>query len=198
MPLDVRRRSQWLLGSARRVSPCLLALLIAACGGPAAGHDARPSLPPPPSTSSSASPAASNLALATESSLFAAYAGTYVDVETAVRVGKVDSAVLGQHAVDGALDQLRQGVEQYLNLGVLPIGVPDLHARVSSVDLDTSPAQAVVSSCPAAPRLVNRETGKPVTFKALPANPVTVDLQTLQGRWVVAFFKVDRSRSCSG
>jgi hypothetical protein len=140
----------------------------------------------------------SNSGTSAQTSLLAAYAATYDDVETAVRVGKVDSPALGQHAVDGALDQLRQGVEQYLNLGVLPVGVPALHAHVTSVDLETTPAQAVVASCPSAPRLVNRKTGKPDPFKTLPANPVTVDMETVQGHWVVSLFQVDRSRSCSG
>lgn len=105
----------------------------------------------------------SDTAAAAQANLLAAYAATYADVEAAVRAGNVDSAGLGRHAVDGALDQLRQGVEQYLNLGVVPIGVPELHAHVTSVELDISPAQAVVDSCPSAPRLVNRKTGEPVT-----------------------------------
>ncbi len=175
----------------------VLALLVAACGGTSTRGAPEPSSAPI-SISPSASPAASNPATAAQTTLLAAYAATYHDVETAVRAGKVDSPALGQHAVDGALDQLRQGVEQYLNLGVLPVGVPVLHAHVTSVDLDTNPAQAVVASCPSAPRLVNRKTGQPVTFKALPANPVTVDLETVQGQWVVSLFTVDRSRSCSG
>lgn len=88
-----------------------------------------------------------------------------------------------------ALDQLQQGVEQYLNLGVVPVGVSALHARVASVNVGANPAQAVVASCPSSPRLVNRKTNKPVPFKALPANPVTVDLQTVQGHWVVSFLQ---------
>ena len=115
-----------------------------------------------------------------------------------MREGSIHSAALGRHAISPALNQLQQGVEQYLNLGVVPVGIPSLHARVASVSLGSIPAQAVVASCPAAPRLVNRKTGQPVPFKALPANPVTVDLQTVHGHWVVSFFKVDRSKTCSG
>jgi len=129
--------------------------------------------------------------------LLSAYAATYTDVEVAVRDGSIRSAALGRHAIPPALDQLQQAVEQYLNLGVVPVGVPSLNARVASVNLGAIPGQAVVASCPSAPRLVNRRTGQPVPFKALPANPVTVDLQTVQGHWVVTFFKVDRSKTCS-
>ncbi|MHB1887250.1 MAG: hypothetical protein ACYCVV_20105 [Acidimicrobiales bacterium] len=129
--------------------------------------------------------------------LLAAYAATYTDVEAAVREGSIHSTTLGRHAIPPALDQLQQGVEQYLNIGVVPVGVPSLNARIASVNLGVSPAQAVVAACPAAPRLVSRKTSKPVPFKALPANPVTVDLQTVQGHWVVSFFKVDRSKTCS-
>lgn len=65
------------------------------------------------------------------------------------------------------------------------------------MNVGANPAQSVVASCLSSPRLVNRKTNKPVPFKALPANPVTVDLQTVQGHWVVSFFKVDRSKTCS-
>lgn len=114
-----------------------------------------------------------------------------------MREGSIHSAALARHAIPPALDQLQQGVEQYLNLGVVPVGLPELHSRVTSVNLGARPAQAVVASCPSAPRLVNRKTSQPVSFKALPANPVTVDLETVQGHWVVTFFKVDRSKTCS-
>jgi hypothetical protein len=148
--------------------------------------------PLPASTSPSADPtnAAGSLALA-------AYAATYTDVTAAVRAGDAKSALLKRHAIPPALSQLQQGVTQYLQLGVLPVGVPNLHAQVTSINLDEAPMQAVVASCPAAPRLVSAKTGKPVSFKSLPANPVTVDLETVQGRWVVSFFKVDRTRACA-
>ncbi|MHB8448966.1 MAG: hypothetical protein ACYDAQ_00610 [Mycobacteriales bacterium] len=129
--------------------------------------------------------------------LLSAYAATYIDVTLAVRQGNFRSAVLGRHAIAPALDQLQLAAEQYLRLGVVPVGVPVLGARVTSLRLDETPMEAVVASCPGAPTLVARGTGKPVAFRALPSNPVTVDLQTFQGRWVVSFFKVDRSKTCS-
>jgi len=126
------------------------------------------------------------------------YAATYSDVALAVRVGSIHSVSLTRHAIAPALDQLQQGVEQYLTLGVVPVGVPSLHARVVSVSLVSSPADAVLSACPGSPALVSRTTHQPVKFRSLPPNPVKVDLQIVAGRWVVSLFEVDRRRTCSG
>jgi hypothetical protein len=131
-------------------------------------------------------------------SLVAAYEGTYADVEAAVRKGDANSPLLARHAVPPAEYQLQTDVEQYLKLGVVPAGVPALHVRVASLDLASSPEQATLTSCPAALRLVDLRTGKAVSSRSLPPNPFTVTLQTMQGHWVVSYFKADRSKTCSG
>ena len=105
--------------------------------------------------------------------------------------------MLARHAIPPAEYQLQTSVEQYLKLGVVPSGVPQLHAEVVSVDLTGSPEQATLASCPAALSLLDLKTGKAVVSRSLPPNPFTVTLQTMQGHWVVSYFKVDRSKTCS-
>ena len=114
-----------------------------------------------------------------------------------MREGSIHSAALARHAIPPAEYELQGDVEQYLKLGVVPVGVPALHARVTSINLSANPEQAVLAACPGAPRLVDIKTGGPITSHSLPPNPFTVTLQTLQGRWVVSYFKVDRSKTCS-
>lgn len=175
----------------RWVASCLLLLPIAACSGSSHGTATRSSSP------AGTSPSVPNPSVAASAAVIAAYTGTYADVEDAVRAGSLDSPALGRHATGAAVAQLKQGVEQYLNLGVVPVGVPVLHARVTSLMLGASPPAAVIAACPAAPALVNLKSGQPVQSKALPPNLVTVNLQTLQGHWVVSLFTVDRSKTCS-
>lgn len=130
--------------------------------------------------------------------MVAAYTSTYADVEAAVRAGSAQSPLLGRHAIPPAEYQLQTDVEQYLKLGVVPVGVPDLHAKVVSLDLTGSPQQAEIAACPSAPQLAYLQNGKPATTTSLPPNPFTVTLQTTQGHWVVSYFKIDRSKTCSG
>lgn len=170
---------------------CLLLLPVAACGASSHATATRSSSPAP------TSPITPNPSASASAAVIAAYTGTYADVEDAVRAGSLDSSALGRHATGAAVDQLKQGVEQYINLGVVPVGVPVLHARVTSVVLAANPPEAVIAACPAAPALVNLKSGQPVQSKALPPNPVTVNLQTLQGHWVVSLFTADRSKTCS-
>lgn len=178
---------------ARWVLLCCLTLAAAACSSTSPGAQAPPSQPvtSPASSSSSSSPSV-------ESLLLAAYEGTYTDVEAAVRKHDSNSPLLGRHAIAPAEYQLQTAVEQYLRLGVVPAGVPALHARVMSLDLSASPEQATLKSCPAAVQLVDLKTGKPAKSRSLPPNPFTVTLQTVQGRWKVSYFKANRRATCSG
>lgn len=176
----------------RWVAVCLLLLTLAACGGSAHGTATRSSFPALMSQSGP-NPSASATAAA-----LAAYTGTYADVEAAVRAGDASSPLLGRHAIPPAEYQLQSDAEQYLKLGVVPVGMPALHAQVASLDLAESPQQAIVTACPGAPRLVDLKTGQPVAAQALPPNPFTVTLQTTQGHWAVSYFKIDRSKTCSG
>ena len=180
---------------ARWVGLCCL-LALAACSS-STPHAAAPS----PSTSSASSTPSATLSsdpnAAIRPALLSAYAATYTDVETAVREGSIHSPALARHAIPPAEYELQGDVEQYLKLGVVPVGVPELHARVTSINLSANPQQAVLAACPGAPRLVDIKTGGPITSHSLPPNPFTVTLQTLQGRWVVSYFKVDRSKTCS-
>lgn len=177
---------------ARWVSLCLIVAAAAACSS---------SSPRPESTtvapSTLASSPSSNPTDAVQAQLLAAYEGTYSDVEAAVRKHDASSALLARHAIPPAEDQLQTDVEQYLKLGVVPAGVPALHATVTSLELSSSPEQATLTSCPAALRLLDLKTGKPVKSRSLPPNPFTVTLQTTQGHWVVSYFKADRSKTCS-
>lgn len=165
--------------------------LIAACSSGHSGPSAGPTFSP-----SSLSPTVDPSATL-QQNLVAAYAGTYADVTAAVRQRNIHSAALARHAIPPAEYELQTDVEQYLRLDVVPVGVPALHAHVVSVDLSANPQQAILAACPGAPRLIDRSTGKPVTARALPSNPFTVTLQTTQGRWVVSYFKIDRSKNCS-
>lgn len=198
MSPDVPRRPPPLVDRARWLSPFLLALLVGACGGTSSAHSASPPLSPTSPSPTVASPSPSDSRAAVQARLIAAYEGTYADVEAAVMAGKAESPFLARHAVPPAEYQLQTDVEQYLKLGVVPAGVPKLHADVASLDLTSSPEQATLTSCPAALKLVNLKTGEPVASRSLPSNPFTVTLQTMQGHWVVSYFKVDRSKTCSG
>lgn len=126
------------------------------------------------------------------------YAATYTDVEAAVRAGRIHSASLSGHAVAPALNQLQFAVEQYLRVGVVPVGVPPLDARVTGVHTDENPMEAVLTACPASPPLVSLSTGKPVAFRAIARNLVTVDFQSARGRWVVSYLDVNRKLTCAG
>lgn len=178
---------------ARWVLLCCLTLSAAACSSSSPGAQTPPSQPVTSPASSSSAPSPS-----VQSLLLAAYDGTYTDVEAAVRKHDSNSPLLGRHAVPPAKFQLQTDVEQYLKLGVVPVGIPALHAKVASLDLTTSPNQAILTACPGAPRLVDLKTGKPVKERALPPNPFTVTLQTTQGHWAVSYFKINRSKTCSG
>lgn len=107
------------------------------------------------------------------------------------------SPLLARHAIPPAEYQLQTDVGQYLKLGVVPAGVPQLHVVVAALDLTSSPEQATLTACPAALQLLDLKTGKPVASRSLPPNPFTVTLQTVQGRWVVNYFKAERSKTCS-
>lgn len=172
---------------------CCLTFSAAACSSSSPGAQAPPSQPVSTPVSSSSSPSPS-----VQSLLLAAYEGTYTDVEAAVRKHDSNSPLLGRHAVPPAKFQLQTDVEQYLRLGVVPAGVPALHAVVASLDETSSPETATLTSCPAVLRLLDLKTGKPVQSKSLPPNPFTVTLQTSQGHWVVSYFKVNRRKTCSG
>jgi hypothetical protein len=179
---------------ARWVLLCILALPVAACSNSSPTPQSQASTPPvtsPVSSSSAPTPSVQSL-------LIAAYEGTYTDVEAAVRKHNSSSPLLAQHAIGPAKYQLQTAVEQYLRLGVVPAGVPALHATVTSLDLSSSPEQATLKSCPAAIKLLDLKTGKPAKSKSLPPNPFTVTLQTVQGRWKVSYFKADRRTTCSG
>jgi hypothetical protein len=197
MSPDVRRRPARLSVRARRLTPSLLACLAAACGGASTAHIAAPSVSPTVASTVVASPTPSDSAAAAQASLIAAYKGTYYDVEAAVKAGNAMSPLLARHSIPPAEYQLQTDVGQYLKLGVVPSGVPQLHAEVASLDLSSSPEQATLTSCPAALKLLDLKTGKAVTSRSLPPNPFTVTLQTRQGHWVVSYFKVDRSKTCS-
>lgn len=189
---------RWLRGApgshpgARHVGVLAVSLgFIASCSSGHSGPSAGPTFSP-----SSLSPTIDPSATL-QQNLVAAYAGTYADVTAAVRQRNIHSAALARHAIPPAEYELQTDVEQYLRLDVVPVGVPALHAHVVSVDLTANPQQAILAACPGAPRLVDRSTGKPVAARALPSNPFTVTLQTTQGRWVVSYFKIDRSKNCS-
>jgi hypothetical protein len=168
-----------------------LGLLVACSSG-------RPTASPAPTLSTATPSASADPTAAVQAQLIAAYVGTYTDVEAAVRRHDASSPLLARHAIPPAEYQLQTDVEQYLKLGVLPAGVPALHARVASLALAGSSPQATLIACPAALRLLDLKTGKPVKSRSLPPNPFTVTLQTVQGRWVVSFFKADRNKTCSG
>jgi hypothetical protein len=183
---------------ARWLSALVPPLLVAACGGTSTAHPASPSFSPTSPSATVASPTPSDSGVAVQASLIAAYEGTYTDVEAAVRAGKTNSPLLARHAIPPAEYQLQTAVGQYLKLGAVPAGIPELHAEVASLDLTSSPEQATVTSCPAELKLTDLKTGKAVASRSLPPNPFTVTLQTSQGHWVVSYFKVDRSKTCSG
>ncbi|MHB8341739.1 MAG: hypothetical protein ACYDB7_11285 [Mycobacteriales bacterium] len=174
-------------------------LAVAACNSsthhdssPSASSDGPSSIVPSSSASATTDPAA-----VVAATLVSAYAATYGDVEAAVRQGDAQSRVLARHAIPPAEYELQGDVEQYLKLGITPVGVPDLHARVLSVNLTLVPEEAVLVSCPGAQRLVYRSSGKPVTVRRLPSNPFTVSLQMVNGRWVVSYFQANRSKTCT-
>ena len=197
------------LGTARprgRVfASCLVIALAAACTGKTDGATRSSQLTSPPMRSSSAPvvPAITASASGTPTgtadvAVLAAYAATYDDVTAAVRAHDSQSSLLSRHAVPPAEYELQSDVEQYLKLGVVPVGAPDLHARVTSLTAGGTSSAATVAACPDAPQLVDSSTGQPVSASPLPPNPFTVTLETVQGRWVVSEFKVDRSATCSG
>lgn len=175
-----------------------LPLVLAACSaspnkvaGPGQSSASPASASPSVSSTAPADPALA-------ATLVSVYAATYTDVEAAVRVGGIHSASLSRHAVAPALNQLQFAVEQYLRVGVVPVGVPSLDARVTAVNTDENPMEAVLVACPAAPPLVSLSTGKPVAFRAIARNPITVDLQSARGRWVVSYLDVNRKLTCAG
>lgn len=178
------------------VVPALLCALLTFAG--ACSSDTRPSSSPSPTVLPTSASASADPTALTEADVLSAYVATYADVTAAVRQRNAMSKVLGRHAMPPAEYQLQQGVAEYLKLGVVPVGVPALRAKVTSLNMGASPPNAIVSSCPSASRLVDASTGRAVRSHVTALNPVTVDLQLTRDRWVVTFFKVDRQATCSG
>jgi hypothetical protein len=175
---------------------CLLAAVVSLIAACSSGSDPQSS-PPPTTLPTSASPS-TDPSPTVQAEVIAAYIATYADVTAAVRQRDAMSKVLGRHAIPPAEFQLQQGAAEYLKLGVIPVGVPSLHAKVTSIDVGASPPNAIVTACPQASRLVDARTGHAVATRATALNPVTVDLQLTRGRWLVTFFKVDRKATCAG
>lgn len=77
----------------------------------------------------------------------AAYRGMWADMASAARTANYQDPILTQHASGAALSTLVQGLYSYRQQGLVIMGTPVTHPRVTSLTPAVDPTQADVSDC---------------------------------------------------
>ncbi|MFF7145715.1 hypothetical protein ACFZB5_31670 [Streptomyces nodosus] len=173
------------------VGLCAALVALSACST-ADKHSESPSSAAPTlsATQDSKEQAAGDAALA-------AWRGMDAEMVEAYHVGKSSGTKLSAYAADKALSKIESELFQYRQAGVHFEGEPKSTAKVTAVDIQSTPQKATIAECLDTTGWKAMQGGKNVTSpNQVQRYTVTGSVRTIGTQWKVVDYVVDKEHAC--
>ncbi|MGW9030124.1 hypothetical protein ACWGQ5_39755 [Streptomyces sp. NPDC055722] len=168
------------------------ALALSACSSSSDGHSASP-----PSAAATPSAAQDAEEQAARDAALAAWHGMDTELVKAYHEGKSSGTRLSTYAADKALAKIESELFQYRRASVHFEGEPKSTARVTAVDVDSSPQKASITECLDTAGWKAMQGSKNVTSaNQVQRYTVTGSVRTVGRQWKVVDYDVDKELTC--
>ncbi|MEV5989322.1 hypothetical protein AB0L85_30800 [Streptomyces sp. NPDC052051] len=152
--------------------------------------------PPSPTATTPSAPQDSKEQAARDAAL-TAWRGMDTEMVKAYHQGRASGTKLSAYAADKALSKIETELFEYRRVGVHFVGEPKPTAKVTAVDLESSPRRATITECLDTTGWTAMQGSKNVTSShQIQRYTVTGSVRTIGTQWKVVDYTVNKERAC--